>query len=115
MAQALAEKLEHNGPAEKKKNDLSSSEKAVGKYIRAAFAKLKRNKVVSSNQKIMRWERVQVNKTRTLAREKEKGGSEREQVEERVDFTVKENKLQKEKEVHAKTIPPEKVGESISE
>ena len=41
MAQASAEKLEHTGPAEKK-SGLSATEKAVGKYAGAAFAKKKR-------------------------------------------------------------------------
>ena len=39
MAQALAEKLEHTGPAEK--SGLSATERAVGKNARAALAKRK--------------------------------------------------------------------------
>ena len=41
MAQASAEKLEHTGPAEKKKSGFSTTERAVGKYARAAIAKKK--------------------------------------------------------------------------
>ena len=52
MAQASAEKLEHTGPAEK--SSLSATERAVGKYARAAFAKRKTNGAVCPAYQIMR-------------------------------------------------------------
>ena len=45
MVQALAEILEHTGPAEKE-SGLDVTEKAVGKYARAVFAKKERNRAV---------------------------------------------------------------------
>ena len=53
MVQALVEKLEHTGPAEKKVS-FSATERAVGKYARAAFAKRKRNRVVCLEHQIIR-------------------------------------------------------------
>ena len=54
MAQASAEKLEHTRSTEK--SGLSATERAVGKYAGAAFAKRKRNRAVSPEHQIMRWE-----------------------------------------------------------
>ena len=70
MAKASAEKLEHTGPAEKGKSGLSATEKAAGKYARAAFAKRKRNRAVSPEYQIMREERVKVGESRNLARDR---------------------------------------------
>ena len=53
MAQASAEKLEHTGPAKKKKSGLSATERAVGKYARAVFAKRERNRAVCSEHQIV--------------------------------------------------------------
>ena len=69
MAQASAEKLEQTGPAEKKKSGLSVTTRAVGKYARAALAKRKRNRAVSTEHQIV-MRRVKVSKSRTLARER---------------------------------------------
>ena len=66
MAQASAEKLEHTGHAEKE-SGLSATEKAVGKYAEAAFAKRRRNRTVSPEYQIIREERVKVGESRTLA------------------------------------------------
>ena len=65
MAQALAEKLEHTGPAEKQRvasvpQRERERERAVGKYAKAAFAK--RNRAVCSEYQIMGGERVKVGK-----------------------------------------------------
>ena len=68
MAQALAEKLEHTGPAEKEKV-ASVPQREQLAYARAVFAKRKRNKTICLEQQIMRSERVKVSKNRTLARE----------------------------------------------
>ena len=70
MAQASAEKLEHTGPAEKEKSDLSATERAVGNYAGAALAKRKRNRAVCSKHQIMRGERVKMGESRTLAGER---------------------------------------------
>ena len=63
------EKLEHTVPAEKE-SDLGATEKAVGNYTRAAFAKRRRNRAVCPEYQIMRGERVKVGKNCTLARER---------------------------------------------
>ena len=83
MGQVSTEKLEHTGQAEKK---------AVGKYARDAFAKKKRNRAVILEHQIMREERVKVDESHTLARERV--GSDREHEEERVNSTVKEGRFQ---------------------
>ena len=54
MAQTLAEKLEHTGPAEKKKSGFSATARAVGKYAIAVFAKMERNRAVCSEHQIVR-------------------------------------------------------------
>ena len=51
MAQALAEKRKHTGPAEKER---VATEIAVGKYVGAAFVERKRNRAVSPEYQIMR-------------------------------------------------------------
>ena len=71
MAQASAEKLEHTGPAEKERvESVPATIGAVGKYDRAAFAKRKRNRAVSPEQQIVRWERVKVSDSHTLLRKR---------------------------------------------
>ena len=82
MAQALAEKLEHTGPAEKETSGLSASERAVDKYARA----------VGPVHQIVREERIKVRKSRTLARERK--GSERVHGEKKVEPTVKKGEFQ---------------------
>ena len=69
MAHASADKLEHTGPAEKE-SCLSATERAVGKYARAAFAKRKRNRAVGPKHQIVRGEKVKVGESRSLARER---------------------------------------------
>ena len=66
MVQALAEKLEHTEPAEKKR---VATERTVRKYTRAAFAK--RNRAICSEYRIIRGERVKVGESRTLTGERE--------------------------------------------
>ena len=68
MAQTSAEKLEHTGPAEKERVALVP-QRAVGKNARAVFAKRKRNKAVCPKHQIVKWDRVKVSKSRSLARE----------------------------------------------
>ena len=84
MAQASAEKLEHTGPAEKER---VATERAVGKYVRAALAKMKRNRAVTSEFQILKEERK--SRWARAAPWRERGGSEREHGEKRVDSTVK--------------------------
>ena len=67
MAQASAEKLEHNGPAKKGKSGLSATERAVGKNTGAIFTKRKRNRAISPEYQIMREKRVKVGESCTLA------------------------------------------------
>ena len=52
------------------KSGLGATERAVGKYVRAALAKRKRNRAVSPEYQIMREERVKVSESRTLARKR---------------------------------------------
>ena len=90
MAQALAEKLEHIWPAEKKiVASVPQRERAVGKYARAAFVEMKSNRAVGLVHQIVRWVRVKVNESLG-----ERWGSERENGEKRVDSTVKEGRFQ---------------------
>ena len=70
MAQVSAKKLEHTGPAEKERQGLSATEKAVGKNAEAALAKRNRNRAVSPEYQIIKGERVKVGKSHTLARER---------------------------------------------
>ena len=72
MAQALAEKLEHTGPAEKERV-ASVPERAVGKNAGAAFAKRKRNRAVCPKHQIMRGGESQGGREPHLG---ERGGSE---------------------------------------
>ena len=88
MAQPLAVKLDHAGPAEKER---VATERAVGKYAGVAFAKRKRNKALCLKHQIVRGERAKVSESRTSARGR---GSEREHGEERVDSTVKDGRFQ---------------------
>ena len=87
MAQASVEKLKLGLL---KRKEWPQCQKAVGRYARAAFAKRKR--AISPGYHIVRWERVKVSESRTLARER--GRSEQKLVEERVDSTVKEGRFQ---------------------
>ena len=66
MVQALAEKLEHTGLAEKER---VATENAVDRYAGAAFAKRRRNRAVCPKYPIMREERVKVGESLILARE----------------------------------------------
>ena len=49
----------------KRKEWLSAKERAVGKYAGAAIAK--RNRAISPEYQYMRWKRVKVSESRTLA------------------------------------------------
>ena len=84
MARASTETLEHTGPAEKERM-ASEPQRAVGKYARAAFAKRKKNILVCPKHQIVTWESQD---------EQEREGSEQEHGEEKVDFTVKEDRFQ---------------------
>ena len=87
----FSEKLEHTGPAEKKEV-ATVPERVAGKYAGSAFAKRISNRAVCLDHQIERWKRVKMSESRTLARER--GGSEWEDGEERMDSTVKEGRLQ---------------------
>ena len=67
MAQALAEKLEHTGPAEKER---VASVPQREQLARTPFAKRKRNRAVCREYHIMRGERVRVSESRILTRER---------------------------------------------
>ena len=75
MAQASVEKLEPTGPAEKERVASVPPQRAVGKYARAALAKKKGNRAVSSKYQIARLEKVKVSESCTLAREVGQSGS----------------------------------------
>ena len=72
MAQVSAEKLEHTGPAEKKKSGFSATKRAVGKYARAAFAKRERNRAVCPEHQIVRRAFSVREVKRTAAKERKK-------------------------------------------
>ena len=65
--QTLAEKLDHTGPAEKERV-MSVSQKE--QLARAALSKRKRNRAVSPDHQIVKWERIKVSESRTLESEK---------------------------------------------
>ena len=93
MAQASAEKLlSILGLLRWKEWPWYHRERAVGKYVRAAFARRKRNRAVCPEYQIVWWEKdSQAEREPHLG---ERGGSEREHGEERMDFTVKESRFQ---------------------
>ena len=70
MAQASAEKLEHTESAETESH-LDATERAVGKYARAAFFKRKINRARCSKHQIVRGQRVQISESPTLAKKRE--------------------------------------------
>ena len=86
------EKLEHTVHAEKE-SDLGATEKAVGNYTRAAFAKRRRNRAVCPEYQIMRGERE--SRWARTAPWRERGESKREHGEERVDSTVKDGQARR--------------------
>ena len=65
MVQTSVEKPEHAGPAEKER---VATERAVGKNAGAAITK--RNRADSPEYQIMRWQRVKVGESSTLASER---------------------------------------------
>ena len=85
------EKLEPTGPAKKERVASVSQRESSWQVPRAAYAIMKMNRAVCSKHQIVRWEKVKMNESRTLARER---GSEREHEEERVESTVKEGSFQ---------------------
>ena len=105
MAQASAEKLEHTGPAEKErvasipqKEQLASTpEPRTEPSVQSIKSRGKRE---STRARVARW--------------REKGGSEREHEEERVDSTVKESRFQGGKGGQAKRASLEEVEEGMS-
>ena len=112
MAQTLAEKLEQTGPAKKERVSLSATERAVGKYAGAAFAKIKRNRAVCPEHQIMRgresrWARATPWRWR--------GGSEQKHGNERVDSTVNEGRCHGGEGGHARRASLEEAEESMSE
>ena len=78
----------------KRKKDLSATERAVGKYARAAFVKRKRNRAVCPKHQIVKWERVKVGESHIVVREREGSERERDQRGEKRDSTVKEGRFQ---------------------
>ena len=103
MVQASAKKLEHNGPAEKKRvasvphrNQLARPEPLLPK---------KRNRAVSPEYQIMR---------ARAAPWRERGGDQREHGEERVDSLVNEGRFQKGKGGQARRASLREVEGSMS-
>ena len=70
MAQALAEKLEHTGPAEKERVASVPQREQLARTPKPPLPETKRNRAVSPEYQIMRGERVKVGENRTLARER---------------------------------------------
>ena len=91
MVQASAEKLEHTGPAEKERVASLPQREQLASMPEPPLPRGKET-AVSPEYQIMRGERVKVGESRTLTRER--GGSEGEHGEERVDFTVNEGRFQ---------------------
>ena len=79
MAQVLAEKLEHTGPAEKERVASVPQRKQLARTPEPLLLKEKRNRAVSPEYQIMKRERVKVGESRTLTRERgnESGSMER--------------------------------------
>ena len=55
---------------QKGKGNLSATKRAVGKYARAAFTNRKRNRGICPDHQIVKWERVTVSESRTVARKR---------------------------------------------
>ena len=96
----------------KGKSGLSTTETEFGKYAGAALAKRKRNRAVSPEYQIMRGERK--SRWARAAPWRERGGSEREHEEERLDSTVKEGRFQGVKGGKARRASLGAVEESLS-
>ena len=88
MAQASGKNFNILG-LPKRKELLSAAKRAVGKYAKPPLPK---RKGTEPSVQIKKWKRVKMSESHTLARER--GGSEREDGEERMDSTVKEGRLQ---------------------
>ena len=80
MVQASAEELVYTGPAQMKR---MATERAIGKYARAAFAKRERNKAVCPEHQIVRraFSVREVKRTATEERKRDKYSSAKEQWE----------------------------------
>ena len=90
MAQASVKKLEQTGLAEKK-SGLSATERAVGKYAGAALAKKKRSRAICPEYQILRGRESRWTRSTPW---RERGGSEREHGEVRVDSTMNKGRFQ---------------------
>ena len=90
MAQAAAEKLEHNGPAKKERVALVPQRKQLASTPEPPFPVIKKNRVVQRIRlrggRESRWPNAAFWQVR--------GRSEREHEEERVEYTVKEERFQ---------------------
>ena len=73
MTKASAEKLLTYWACRKEKSGLSAKKRAVGKYARGAFAKREREQSHLLRYQIVRWERIKVRESRTLARKRKIG------------------------------------------
>ena len=69
MAQTSAKKLEQTGPAKKERVD-SAPHRAVGKNAAGAFSNTKRNRAISPDHQIVRWERAKLSKSHTLVKKR---------------------------------------------
>ena len=85
----IENKLENTGPAAKERVASVSQSEQLARTPQPLSPKEK-NKAICPDQQIVRGERVKVSESRPW---REKGGSEREHGEERVDPTVKENRF----------------------
>ena len=96
MTQASAEKLEHTGPAEKERVASVPQRMQMASTPEPPLAIRRRNRAVSPEYQIMREKRE--SRWARAAPWREKGGSEQEHEEERVDSTVKEGREGKQQE-----------------
>ena len=111
MAQTSAEKLEHTGPAENERVASVPPRKQLANTPDPPLLKGKRNRAVSPEHQITRWERVKVSESRTLAKER---GSQQKHGEERVDSTVNEGRFREEKGGQARKAFLGEAEESLS-
>ena len=93
------------------KSGLSATERAVGKNAGAALAKRKRNRAVCPEYQIMRGRK---SRWARAAPWRERGGSEREHGEGRVDSTVNKGRFQEENGGQARRASLEQVEGSMS-
>ena len=71
MVRSSAEKIEHTGPAEKERVASVPQREQLASTPELPLPKGKRNRAICPKLQIVRWERVKVSESRTLARGRE--------------------------------------------